>query len=130
MIFSTRVVFLLFLALMVSAALLAQPAGSLRGQVLDPSAAAVPQATITITGPNSLVKVAQTDNSGNYVIVGLAPGKYTVRVSAAGFTLLERTDIDIPGGRPLTLDAKLALATEKQEITVAEAVLPGEVGRP
>src|SRR5439155_19676805 len=48
------------------------------------------------------------------------PGKYTVRVSAAGFTLLERTDIDIPGGRPLTLDAKLALATEKQEITVKD----------
>src|SRR5271168_636582 len=121
MIFSKRVVLRvsLLLLLVVSAAL-AQTPGSLKGQVLDPSGAAVPGATVTLTGPNGVVKVAQTDNNGAYSVVGLPPGKYTVRVIAAGFDLFEGSIADLPGGRASTFDAKMSVASEKQEVTVKD----------
>ncbi len=108
------------LLLAMSAGLMAQTPGSLKGQVLDPSGAAVPGATVTLTGPNGVVKVAQSDNNGAYSVVGLPPGKYVVRVIAAGFDLFEGSIADLPGGRASTFDAKMSVASEKQEVTVKD----------
>jgi hypothetical protein len=120
MIFSKRAVLLVMLVLAMSAALMAQAPGSLKGSVLDPSGAAVPGATVTLTGPNNLVKVATTDNNGAYSVVGLPPGKYTIRVIAAGFDLFEGTIASLPGGRASSFDAKMTVASEKQEVTVKD----------
>jgi hypothetical protein len=100
--------------------LAAQAPANLRGVVTDPSGASVPGATITLTGPNSFVRVAQTDSSGTYTLPGLPPGSYTVRVGASGFALFEKTGLDLAATRATTLDVKLTLATEKQEVTVAD----------
>ncbi len=108
------------MVLALSAALMAQAPGSLKGQVIDPSGAAVPGATVTLTGPNGVVKVAQSDNNGAYSVVGLPPGKYTVRVIAAGFDLFEGSIADLPSGRASTFDVKMAVASEKQEVTVRD----------
>ena len=59
-----------------------------------PTGAAVPNASVTVSGPNNVVKVAQTDASGVYTVAGLPPGKYTVRVIATGFNVFEKTDAD------------------------------------
>src|SRR5580693_4698714 len=120
MILLKRVVLLVFLLLLAVSAALAQTPGSLKGLVLDPSGAAVPGATVTLTGPNGVVKVAQSDNNGAYSVIGLPPGKYTVRVIAAGFDLFEGTINDLPGGRASTFDAKMTVASEKQEVTVKD----------
>jgi len=110
----------LSLALLIPAALMAQNTGSLRGQVTDPSGAAVPNASVTLTGPNNAVKVGQTDSSGNYSVAGLAPGQYTVRVMAPGFTLFEKNGLDLASGRVSNLDVPLSVQVEKQEVTVAD----------
>ena len=104
MIFSKRVFFVSLVMLTMCAALMAQGPGSIRGQVLDQSGASVPKASVTISGPNNAVKVATTDNDGNYAIAGVPAGKYTIRIIAAGFTLLEKAGVDVPAGRPLTFD--------------------------
>ncbi len=118
MIFRTRAFAVTILMLTMCAAAPAQVA-SLRGTILDPSGAAVPKASVTVTGPNNLVKVAETDDDGAFAIAGLPGGSYTVRVIATGFNLLERT-IEVQSGRPLTFEGKLSVATEKQEVTVAD----------
>ncbi len=120
MILFKRAVIGLFLVLAMSAALMAQAPGSLKGTVLDPSGAAVPGATVTLSGPNGVVKVAQSDNNGAYSVVGLPPGKWTIRVIAAGFELFEGVINDLPGGRASTFDAKMKVASEKQEVTVKD----------
>ena len=103
MISPTRQAVLLYMAmLLVAAALMAQAPGSIHGQITDPSHAAIPKASVTVSGPNNIVKVVQTDDAGVYSIAGLPPGKYTVRVLASGFMLLEKTDVDVPAGRALT----------------------------
>src|SRR5579859_8171902 len=115
-----RVLLTISLAMVLSVTLLAQPTGSIKGTVFDPSNAAIPKATVTVTGPNNDVKVAETDNNGAFTIGGLVPGKYTVRIIATGFALLEKTDLDLPTGRALTFDAKLTVESNKQEVTVAD----------
>jgi len=118
--FRRRVCVLFCLGLLAGSALWAQGSASLRGQVLDPSGAGVPKASVTVTGPLNTVKVAETDNTGNYTLAGLPNGAYTVRVAASGFALFEKTGLDLLGGRATTLDANLTLASEKQEVTVTE----------
>ncbi len=108
------------LALLLPGALLAQNTGSLRGSVTDPSGAAIPNASVTLTGPNNAVKVAQSDAAGAYSVVGLPAGQYTVRVMAPGFTLFEKSGLDLPAGRASNLDVPLSVEVEKQEVTVAD----------
>ena len=115
-----RLLMLCVLTGALSALGVAQTFATLRGNVTDPSGAGVPNASITVSGPNGSVKAGRSDPSGVYSIAGLTPGKYTVRVSAPGFELLEKTDIDLTVSRPVTFDAKLSIATETQEVTVAD----------
>src|SRR4030081_3192004 len=86
-----------------------QNTGSLRGQVTDPSAAVIPGASVTATGPGNKVKVASTNQQGSYVINGLAPGTYKVRVMAKGFAVFE-TSAEVRGGAPQTVDASLVVS--------------------
>ena len=91
-----RASLLLLFAVLIPAALFAQPTASLHGTVLDPSGAAVPKASVTATGPNNAVKVGETDENGAFALNGLQPGTYTVRVIASGFGLLEKTGVELP----------------------------------
>src|SRR5665213_2495736 len=66
------------LLLLAAAALCAQTTASLRGTVTDPSGAGVPGASVTVTGPAGLVRVAETTqleldpskNAGQLVLSG------------------------------------------------------------
>ncbi len=103
--------------------MLAQPgagAGVLRGTVTDPSGAAIPNASVIASGSQGSVKVANTNVSGEYIINGLAPDKYTVRASAKGFTLFEKADFQVKTGSPVSLDIRMAVGSDKQEVTVTE----------
>src|SRR5258708_33551705 len=106
-------------ALVLAPAAWSQNLGSLRGQVTDPSAAVIPSASVTATGPGNKVKVASTNQQGMYTINGLAPGTYNVRVMAKGFTVFE-TSVEVRSGAPQTVDASLAVGLDKQEVTVTE----------
>src|SRR5205085_1924648 len=56
--------------------------GDIEGRVLDPNGAAVPNATVTAKNQaTGLEKTATTDGEGNYRIILLPPGHYTVRTS-------------------------------------------------
>ncbi len=96
-------------------------APNFKGQILDPSGAAIPDATITATGETGKVTVAQTDRTGSFQMI-LATGTYTVRGLAKGFAAFEKKGIQIEGSSPVTISAKLPIAAENQEITVTDAV--------
>lgn len=97
----------------------AQPTAALRGQVFDPSAAAIPGASITATGPNGAARTASSDNAGGFTIVGLTPGQYQVHATAPGFAPLDRL-LDVSAGRVTSLELTLAIALDRQEVTVDE----------
>jgi hypothetical protein len=116
---SMRAMLPLAMLLLAAGCLHAQSAGVLRGHVIDPSGASIPRATITATGPEGAVKASESDQGGLYLIPGLPPGEYTVRATATGFGLAE-AKVNVTESQPFTLDLHLAVALERQEVTVAE----------
>ena len=65
--------------------------GDIAGTVLDPTGAAVPGATVTVTSNDTGAKhTATTSSSGGYRFALLNPGSYTVAVAAPGFQSSEQ----------------------------------------
>jgi hypothetical protein len=118
---STRVLFLILLVLAFSGAIQAQTSSTLQGQVLDPSGAVIPKAGVAISGPNGLARQIETDNLGSFLIQGLAAGAYSVRISAVGFAVVEKS-VDLSEGRATRLQITLAVALERQQVSVAETL--------
>ncbi|WP_282137851.1 carboxypeptidase regulatory-like domain-containing protein [Rossellomorea aquimaris] len=68
-------------------AFLSKLAGELQGTILDPNAAGIPSATVTIFIQNNIqINSVVTDSNGNYMVSGLPPGSYTVVASAPNYT--------------------------------------------
>ncbi len=69
---------------------LAQGAGTtaeLRGDVTDSTGAVIPGAKVVLTDlAKGTSRVVTTDASGQYVVIGLLPSQYEVKVEATGFT--------------------------------------------
>jgi len=109
---------LLCLAAVRSAA--APATGTLSGTVTDPSGAVIPSATVRVTAATGQMREVQTGLDGRYVLEGLAPGDYAVRITAPDFAPFERAVVEVKAGAALTLDAALELSVAKEEITVSD----------
>jgi hypothetical protein len=97
-----------------------QPAaGSIRGQVTDPSGASIPAAEVKLTRANGNARTAKTDVRGSYQFSDVPPGAYTVRVTAKGFAPSERANIEIGAGTQV-LDFPLVVFADKQSVTVQD----------
>jgi hypothetical protein len=111
----------LILSALVAATLLAQTGTgnvSLRGQVFDQTGAVVGAVTVSVVTPGGTALVAQTNEEGRYVFRNLPPGTYKVQINVPGFANFEQGGVVIAPGQPQTVDAHLALAEEKQQVTV------------
>jgi len=100
------------------------------GQVNDPTHAAVPGATVTITNQEiGLKRVAKTDDTGHFNFPQLKPGTYTVRVEAEGFASQQNDDVFSGLGQKQTVDFTLKLAQSEQTVEVSGQALlinPGD----
>jgi hypothetical protein len=112
---------LLFLVIQVASPsrINAQGGGELRGQVLDPSGAAVPGATVTLTLGSRVVR-ARSGQDGIFSFRSVSPGTYSVFVDAAGFAQFSKTDVSILAGRVQQLNVSLTIAVEQQNIQVTD----------
>ena len=100
------------------------------GQVNDPTHAAVPGATVTITNQEiGLKRVAKTDDTGHFNFPQLKPGTYTVRVEAEGFASQQNDGVFSGLGQNQTVDFTLKLAQSEQTVEVSGQALlinPGD----
>src|SRR5579872_5662312 len=93
--------------------------GAIAGRVLDASGAVVPSATVTITNKATGVAITTpVDAAGEYQVLTLIPGIYSVKVSAAGFDSVLRDDITLHVQDHLSLDFTLKVGSVKTEIVV------------
>ncbi len=90
---------------------------TVHGQVTDPSGAAVPDATVQVISPNQNA-TAKTGRDGSYEVKGLAPGKYTVKADAKGFSQYQNAEVPIAAGQNLKLDLPLSIQMEEQKVEV------------
>jgi len=110
-----------------SAAQTQQATGTLRGQVTDPSGAAVAEATVLVTTPSGAATTATTNREGNFEVKGLVPGKYGVKVIAPGFAAFEKAEIDITAGQVQKLNAQLTIEVQQQKVEVTDTTTKVDV---
>jgi len=110
---------LLILVFCAGVALAQQGAGALKGQVSDEFGGVIVGATVVAVNPTGVAKTATTNGEGNFVLNGLAPGKYTIKVTAIGFANYESAEVESVAGRTQQLDITLKVTIEQQKVTVA-----------
>jgi len=110
---------LLILVLCAGAALGQQGKGTLKGQVSDEFGGVIVGASVIAVDPSGVEKTVTTNGDGNFVINGLAPGKYTVRVTAPGFATYESANVELLAGRSQELKVTLTVTIEQQKVTVS-----------
>ena len=100
------------------------------GQVNDPTDAAVPGATVTITNQEiGLKRIAKTDDTGHFNFPQLKPGTYSVKVEAEGFAPQQNNNVLAGLGQKQTVDFALKLAQSEQTVEVsgqAQLINPGD----
>jgi hypothetical protein len=110
----------LLFALTLRSPLLAQtPSGGLNCQVNDPSGGVVTQANVIVTSETGQTQTVQANRAGVYEFKALAPGKYTVKVIAKGFTPYEQQGVEISPGQVQKLTISLKIEQEVQQVTVS-----------
>ena len=101
--------------------LMAQSAGTsgLSGTVTDPSGAAIPNVTVTITNNDTgQNRTATTGSDGVYKFTLLPPGSYKVRFAASGFKTAEIGTVTLNVTESAALDRTLEVGAQAEQVTV------------
>src|SRR5436853_6755449 len=87
--------------------------GSIAGVVKDTSGAVLPGVTVEAASPALIEKVrtAITDERGNYKIVDLRPGTYSVTFTLTGFTVVKREGVELSAGFAAAVNAQLQVGS-------------------
>ncbi len=103
-----------------------QPAGAqqeqaaIAGIVKDPSGAVLPGVTVEASSPVLIEKVRTglTDGNGQYRIVNLPQGTYTVTFALTGFSTYRREGIELTGALTAAVNAELRVGSLQETVTV------------
>jgi hypothetical protein len=93
---------------------------SLTGTVRDASGGVLPGVTVEAASPALIEKVRTgvTDGSGQYRIVDLQPGTYTLTFTLPGFNTVRREAIELTGNQTLTIPIEMRVGGLQETITV------------
>ncbi len=126
---NTTAIVILFALIAASAIAQVSGSGTITGTVTDPSAAAVPGASVTIRNTDTgIERKIDTNEAGNYVAAFLQPGPYEVQATKAGFAGVLRKDLILQVGQTLALDFAMTVkaAQETVEVTGESPVVDPE----
>src|SRR5215831_2739782 len=98
-------------------------AASIAGVVTDASGGVLPGVTVEASSPVLIEKVrsAVTDERGEYRIVELRPGTYSVTFTLTGFATLRREALELPPSFNATVNAQLHIGALEESVTVSGA---------
>src|SRR6476619_1568562 len=94
--------------------------GAMAGVARDTSGAVLPGVTVEASSPALIEKVRSvvTDAAGQYKIVDLRPGTYTVTFTLTGFSVFKREGIELTGSGTVTINADMKVGALEETITV------------
>ena len=106
--------------LLFAAALSAQETtGSIRGEVLDPSGARVPAAQVTATqAETGFTRSVASDESGDFLLVLLPVGHYSLEVAATGFSKYLQGGISLSVNQVAVMTVHLQVGLPQQTVEV------------
>src|SRR5215470_16080936 len=98
--------------------------GSIAGTARDASGAVLPGVTVEASSPALIEKTRTTvtDEKGEYKIIELRPGAYTVTFTLTGFNTFKRGGLELPPNFTATVNATLAVGAIQETVTVSGSV--------
>lgn len=111
---------LAFLLLIEPVSLFAQSGAQLSGTVRDTSGAVLPGVTVEAASPALIEKVrsAVTDGSGQYRIIDLPPGQYSLTATLPGFNTYRRQGLVVSGTGTQTIPIEMMVGALQETVTV------------
>src|SRR5262245_42787970 len=99
----------------------AQGTSTISGVVRDASGAVLPGVTVEAASPALIERVRSvtTDGSGQYAIVQLRPGLYSVTFTLPGFSVVKRENVELTADFTATINAELKVGALEETITVS-----------
>jgi hypothetical protein len=93
---------------------------SITGVVRDSSGAVLPGVTVEATSFALIEKARSvvTDGSGQYRIVTLPPGNYTITFTLSGFSTVRREGVELTGTFTATVDTDMRVGSVEETVTV------------
>src|SRR5215831_14937695 len=90
----------------------------LEGQIVDQGGGRIPGADIFIRDAVGTERFIKSDAEGNFAFLGLARGRYTMRVMAARFATYQNEKVTVSSARRTPLTIMLHIAPGSDQITV------------
>jgi len=118
---AARRIVLLCLACALAAPAAAFAQGAFAGVVKDASGAILPGVTVEARSP-ALIEGARavvSDGNGQYQVVDLRPGTYTLTFTLPGFSTVKREGLELSGARVVTIDVQLTVGGVQETVTVS-----------
>lgn len=110
------------LCLGLSLGLYAQSVSQISGTVRDPTGAAVPGAAVTASQTETgLVRTAETDQNGSYLLPSLPIGPYRIEIKKQGFATYIQSGIVLQVATVPTIDAVLNVGAVSESVQVEAA---------
>ncbi len=117
-----RLSFKLLAALLIALCAFGQVTTSLTGTVSDPSGAVIPGAKLTLENTaTALTRETESDQTGTYRFLQMAPGAYRLKVNKSGFSDLLVNDIQLLVNNPATLNVKFENVGQVSEVVSVTA---------
>ena len=107
-------------AVLLPAVAWAQSNSNIAGVVKDATGAVLPGVTVEAASPSLIEKVrtAVTDSAGQYKIINLVPGTYTVTFTLQGFNTSRREGIELTASFTANVSVDLRVGSLEETITV------------
>src|SRR5712691_5109822 len=100
----------------------AQTFGEITGEVKDQSGAIAPGVSITATNTaTNAVRGTRTNEAGIYSFPAMTPGTYQLKVEAAGFQPMVRSNVELQVQQTARIDFTLVVGQASQTIEVSSA---------
>ena len=111
---------LALIGLGIAASVHAQTLGTIAGSAKDATGAVLPGVSVEVASPALIEKTrtAVTDGAGQYAIISLPVGTYTVTFSLQGFGTVKREGIEILANFTASVNAELKVGAVAESVTV------------
>src|SRR5258707_15282466 len=94
-------------------------AGTVQGDVVDEKGGSVASATVEAKNlATNFVQTDTTNTDGHFAFLSLAPGRYTLTISKAGFATIIQENVNLTVVQTITLPVTMKASSVTQQIVV------------
>jgi hypothetical protein len=94
--------------------------GAIQGTLKDDTGGVIPGAAVALANASGAVQTTSSGGDGVYVFHGVAPGSYSVIATFKGLQQAKPIAVNVAGAQTVSANITMNLATQKEEVTVAE----------